>query len=460
DESAEEVRIVLEPRSRTVDPELLLESLYKLTELEVRFPLNLNVLDKNRTPGVMSLKQALLAWLEFQIEVLVRRSQTRIGKIDDRLELLEGFLKAFLNLDRVIEIIRTEDEPKAVMIAEFVLTDRQAEAILNMRLRQLRKLEEMEIGKERDALLKEREGLAALVESPARQRTRLKKDLAALKEAYASDERRTLVQEQAPARELDWSQMIEKEPITVILSQRGWIRAMRGHLAASEFDSLKFREGDELWGQPIHAQTTDRILIAADNGRVFTLGGDKLPGGRGFGEPVRLTIDLEAESEIVAMLVVRPDSRLLAASSDGRGFVTSGEAVLAETRKGKQLMNLRPKAKMAVVKPVAAGSDSVAVIGENRKMLVFKLDELPELGRGSGVQLQRYRDGGLSDAMAFALAEGISWPLGGESGRVRSETDLTPWRAIRGASGRIAPNGFPRSNRFEAVPAFPKTTDS
>jgi len=450
DESDEKVRIILEPRSRTVDPELLLESLFKLTELEVRFPLNLNVLDKMRTPGVMSLRQALLAWLEFQIEVLVRRSTTRIGKIDDRLELLDGFLVAFLNLDRVIEIIRTEDEPKAVMIAEFSLTDRQAEAILDMRLRRLRKLEEMEIGRERAALAKEREGLAALLASPTKQRNRLKKDLAALKET--SDERRTLVMEQAPARELDWSQMIEKEPITVILSQRGWIRSMRGHVALNEIADLKWREGD---GPHLHfhAQTTDRLLVAADNGRVYTLGGDKLPGGRGFGEPIRLTIDLEAEAEIVAMMVVRPEHRLLLASGDGRGFVTSGEATLAETRKGKQLMNLRPKAKVAVVKPVAAGSDSVAVIGENRKMLVFKLDELPELGRGSGVQLQRYRDGGLSDAMAFALADGISWPLGGESGRVRSETDLTPWRAIRGASGRIAPNGFPRSNRFETVPS-------
>ncbi len=456
DESDAAVRIVLEPRSRTVDPELLLESLYKLTELEVRFPLNLNVLDKMRTPGVMSLKQALLAWLEFQIEVLVRRSTTRIGKIDDRLELLDGFLIAFLNLDRVIEIIRTEDEPKAVMIAEFSLSDRQAEAILNMRLRSLRRLEEMEIGKERAALAKEREGLAALLASPTKQRNRLKKDLAALKET--SDERRTLVQEQAPARELDWTQMIEKEPITVILSQRGWIRSMRGHVALAEIADLKWREGD---GPHIHfhAQTTDRLLVAADNGRVYTLGGDKLPGGRGFGEPIRLTIDLEAEAEIIAMFVVRPEHKLLVASSDGRGFVTTGEATLAETRKGKQLMNLRPKAKVTVMKPVAAKSDSVAVIGDNRKMLVFKLDELPELGRGSGVQLQRYRDGGLSDVMAFALADGISWPLGGESGRVRSETDLTPWRAIRGASGRIAPNGFPRSNTFEPVPPAPKAGD-
>jgi topoisomerase-4 subunit A len=451
DESAEDLRIVLEPRSRTVDPALLEESLYKLSELEVRFPLNLNVLDKTRTPGVMSLKQALLAWLEFQIEVLVRRATTRIERIDERTELLDGYLVAFLNLDRVIEIIRTEDEPKAVMIAEFALNDRQAEAILNMRLRSLRRLEEMEIGRERAALGKEREELVALVESPRRQRSRLKKELGALKAAYAHDERRTQVVEAAAPRELDWSQMIEKEPITVILSQRGWIRAMKGHLAGSEFGTLKFREGDELWGRPIHAQTTDRILVAADNGRVFTIGGDRLPGGRGFGEPLRLTIDLEAEAEIVAMMVVRPELRLLAATSDGRGFVTSGEAVMAETRKGKQLVNLRAGAKVAVLKAVAGSADGIAVIGENRKLLVFKLDELPELGRGSGVQLQRYRDGGLSDAMAFTIADGIAWPLGGESGRVRTETDLTPWRAIRGASGRIAPNGFPRSNRFEPV---------
>ena len=452
DESDEKVRIVLEPRSRTVDSALLEESLYRLTELEVRFPLNLNVLDKTRTPGVMSLKEALTAWLDFQREVLVNRSQHRIGKIDDRLELVEGLLVAFLNLDRVIEIIRTEDEPKAVMIAEFALTDRQAEAILNMRLRQLRRLEEMELNKERAALAKEREGLDRLLKSPKKQWERLTKDLGALKEKFG-DPRKTHIAPQAAAArtEIDWTQMIEKEPITVILSQRGWIRAMKGHVALSEIAELKWREGD---GPHLafHAQTTDRLLVAADNGRVYAVGGDKLPGGRGFGEPIRLTIDLEAESEIVAMFVVRPESRMLVASSDGRGFVTTGEAVLAETRKGKQLMNLRPKATMSVVKPVGAGADSIAVIGENRKMLVFKLDELPELGRGAGVQLQRYRDGGLSDAMAFALAEGISWPLGGDSGRVRSETDLTPWRAIRGASGRIAPNGFPRSNRFEPVP--------
>jgi topoisomerase-4 subunit A len=446
DESAEDLRVVLEPRARTVDPALLLESLYRLTDLEIRFPLNLNVLDATRTPGVMSLKEVLLAWLDFQIDVLLNRSRTRIGKIDDRIELLDGFLIAFLNLDRVIAIIRGEDEPKPVLMAEFALSDRQAEAILNMRLRSLRKLEEMEIGKERGALAKEREELIRLVESPARQRTRLKRDLATLKEKFG-DDRRTRIEAVAPPREIDWTAMIEREPITVILSQRGWIRAMKGHLALEQVADLKWREGDEPFIH-FHAQTTDRLALFASNGRVYTLAGDKLPSARGFGEPVRLFIDLEAEVEIVQLLVVRPEMKLLIASSDGRGFVTSGEATLAETRKGKQLVNLRPGAHVAVVRAVPEGADAVAVIGENRKMLVFPLAELPELGRGQGVNLQRYRDGGLSDAVAFPLSEGLSWALGGESGRVRTETDLTGWRAARGAAGRMPPMGFPRSNKF------------
>ncbi|HKC03662.1 MAG TPA: DNA topoisomerase IV subunit A [Sphingomicrobium sp.] len=446
DESDDQVRLILEPRARTVDPELLLESLYRLTDLEIRFPLNLNVLDATRTPGVMSLKQALTAWLAFQIEVLVRRSQVRIGKIDERVELLEGFLIAFLNLDRVIEIIRTEDEPKPVMIAEFALTDRQAEAILNMRLRQLRRLEEMEIAKERDALARERDELAKLIESPARQRTRLKRDLASLKDKFG-DDRRTRIEEVAPAREIDWSAMIEKEPITVILSQRGWIRAMKGHLALEQVADLKWREGDEPFIH-FHAQTTDRLALFASNGRAYTLAGDKLPSARGFGEPVRLLIDLEGEVEIVQLLVARPGLKLLVASSDGRGFVTSGEATLAETRKGKQLVNLRPSARVAVVRAIPDNADAVAVVGENRKLLVFTIGELPELARGQGVTLQRYRDGGLSDVIAFSLAEGLSWALGGETGRTRTETDLTAWRAARGAAGRMPPIGFPRANRF------------
>jgi topoisomerase-4 subunit A len=446
DESAEDLRIVLEPRARTVDPDLLLESLYRLTDLEIRFPLNLNVLDANRTPGVMSLKEALTAWLAFQIEVLVRRSQVRIGKIDERLELLDGFLIAFLNLDRVIEIIRTEDEPKSVLMAEFSLSDRQAEAILNMRLRSLRKLEEMEIGRERGELAKEREELEKLVKSRDRQHTRLRKDLTKVKEKFG-DERRTRIEEASAAREIDWTQMIEKEPITVILSQRGWIRAMKGHLALEQVADLKWREGDGPFIH-FHAQTTDRLALFASNGRVYTLGGDKLPSARGFGEPVRLFIDLEAEVDIVQLLVVRPELKLLIASSDGKGFVATGEATIAETRKGKQLVNLRSTAHVAVVRPIPEGADAVAVIGENRKMVVFPLAELPELVRGQGVTLQRYRDGGLADAIALRLDEGLSWALGGESGRVRTESDLSPWRAARGAAGRMPPIGFPRSNRF------------
>jgi len=447
DESDEAVRLVLEPRARTVDPELLLESLFRLTDLEIRFPLNLNVLDATRTPGVMSLKQALTAWLAFQIEVLLNRSRTRIGKIDDRLELLEGFLVAFLNLDRVIEIIRTEDEPKPVMMADFNLADRQAEAILNMRLRQLRRLEEIEIAKERDALSKEKDELLKLIESPARQRTRLKRDLASLKEKFG-DDRRTRIEEVAPTRDIDWTAMIEKEPITVILSQRGWIRAMKGHLALEQVADLKWREGDGPFIH-FHAQTTDRLALFASNGRVYTLAGDKLPSARGFGEPVRLFIDLDAEVDIVQLLIARPDMKLLIASSDGKGFVTSGEATLAETRKGKQLVNVRPGANVAVIRAVAENADAVAVVGENRKMVVFPLSELPELARGQGVTLQRYRDGGLSDAIALRLEEGLSWTLGGESGRTRTETDLAPWRAARGAAGRMPPIGFPRNNRFD-----------
>jgi topoisomerase-4 subunit A len=394
----------------------------------------------------MSLKQALTSWLSFQIDVLVRRSQVRIGKIDDRVELLDGFLVAYLNLDRVIEIIRTEDEPKPMLMAEFSLSDRQAEAILNMRLRSLRKLEEMEIGRERGALAKEREELERLVAEPGRQRRRLKKDLQALKEKFG-DDRRTRIEEVAPAREIDWSAMIEKEPITVILSQRGWIRAMKGHLALEQVADLKWREGDGPFIH-FHAQTTDRLALFASNGRVYTLAGDKLPSARGFGEPVRLFIDLDAEVDIIQLLVVRPEMKLLVASSDGKGFITTGDATLAETRKGKQLVNIRPGGRVAVVRPIAEGADAVAVIGENRKMLVFPLSELPELARGQGVTLQRYRDGGLADAIAFPLSNGLSWQLGGETGRVRTESDLSPWRAARGAAGRMPPIGFPRNNRF------------
>ncbi|WP_062731266.1 DNA topoisomerase IV subunit A [Sphingobium abikonense] len=451
DESDAEIRIVIEPRARTVDDQLLMDSLFRLTDLENRFPLNLNVLDATHTPRVLGLKPLLVEWLQHQIDVLVRRARHRLDKIAARVELLDGYIIAYLNLDRVIEIIRTEDEPKEVMMAEFGLTDRQAEAILNMRLRSLRKLEEMELRREHGELLKERDELEKLVESPARQRTRLKKDLAALRKRYGPDtdlgRRRTLVEEAAPAREIPLEAMIEREPITVILSERGWIRAMSGHRDLAAADTLKFKEGD---GPQFafHAYTTDKLLLATSTGRVFTLSSDKLPGGRGFGDPVRSLVDMDNEGAIVALMPARPGGELLLASSDGRGFIAATSDIMAETRKGKQVVNVRAGARLAVVHPVPAEADSVAVIGENRKLLVFAITEMPRMARGQGVQLQRYRDGGLSDAIAFRLADGLTWAMGGDSGRTRNETDMTPWKVARGAAGRMPPNGFPRDNRF------------
>jgi topoisomerase-4 subunit A len=451
DESAEEIRIVLEPRSRTVDPQMLMESLFRLTNLEVRIPLNLNVLDAHRTPQVMGLKQVLKAWLDFQFEVLVRRSRHRIAKIDDRLELLEGYIVAFLNLDRVIEIIRTEDEPKPVMVAEFALTDRQAEAILNMRLRQLRRLEEMELRQQRDDLIAEREELQKLVDSPARQRTRIKKDLAALRTRYGPEtalgRRRTVIEEAAPTREIPLAAMIEREPVTIIMSKRGWIRAMKGHVELTNPEALKFKEGDTL-GFFFHAHTTDKLLLASTAGRFYTLAADRLPGGRGFGEPVKLMVDIEGEGNVVALFRAGLAEKLLLATSDGRGFITAAAAAIAETRKGKQVVNLRPGAALKIVRPIPDGHDYAAVIGDNRKMVVFPLSELPEMGRGQGVQLQRYRDGGLADTTTFRIAEGLSWPMAGESGRTRTATDIAAWRTARGAAGRMPPTGFPRDNRF------------
>ena len=451
DESAEDIRIVLVPKSRNVDPDILKESLFRLTELESRFALNLNVLDATRTPKVMGLHQLLTEWLQHQIVVLVRRAEHRIGKIDDRLELVAGYLIAFLNLDRIIEIIRTEDEPKAVMIAEFELTDRQAEAILNMRLRSLRKLEEMELKREQADLAAEREELARLIESPARQRTRLKRDLAALRAVYGPDTdlgaRRTTIAEAAPTRDIPLDAMIEKEPVTVILSKRGWIRAQRGHVAEDQWGDFKFKEGDDL-AFAAHAQTTDKLLVAASDGRFYTVGADKLPGGRGFGEPLRLMVDIDPDARIVAMIPAQADGRLLLASTSGHGFVVQMGEVTAETRKGRNVVNLKPKARLAVVRVVGPEDDSVAAVGENRKLVVFPLAEVPVMARGQGVMLQRYRDGGLSDATTFAFADGLSWTMGGDSGRTRTETDLAPWRVARGAAGRMPPTGFPRNNRF------------
>ena len=449
DESDTQIRLVFVPKSRNIDPELLKESLYKLTDLESRFSLNLNVLDAQRTPGVLGLKLLLQEWVIAQIDILLRRSQHRLDKIAARLELLGGYIIAFLNLDRIIEIIRTEDEPKPVMMAEFELTDRQAEAILNMRLRSLRKLEEMELRREQADLLAEQDELQKLLDSPARQRTRLKRDLANLRKDYAENtvlgRRRTTIAEAAPTVEFSMDAMIEKAPVTVILSAKSWIRGASGHEALDK--EFKFKEGDgPAWA--LHAQTTDKLLIACDNGRFYTLGCDKLPSARGFGEPLRTMLDIDAGAEIIALIVYRAKAQLLLASNAGRGFVAEADELLAETRKGRSVMTTKPGVKLALVREVLPEHDHIAVVGENRKLVIFALSEMPILAKGQGVTLQRYRDGGLSDAITLRLEDGLSWTMGGETGRTRTEKDVVMWKVARGAAGRMPPTGFPRDNKF------------
>jgi len=460
DESDEQIRIVLVPKSRNVDPDTLKNALYRMTDLETRFSLNMNVLDDTRTPQVMGLGELLRHWLRHQITVLVRRSQHRLEKIDARLELLGGYIIAYLNLDRVIEIIRNNDEPKPMLMDEFALTDRQAEAILNMRLRSLRKLEEMELKREQDTLLAERDGLIKLIDSPARQRTRLKKDIAALRKLYAEDtdlgRRRTSLEEAGATTEIALESLIEKEPLTVIMSKRGWIKAMKGHADLDKRDSFKFKEGDEL-AFMFHAQTTDKLLVATASGRFYTLGADKLPGARGFGEPIGTMVDIEAGNDIVHLMPAVPGQRMLLASTNGKGFIAKSEDAVAETRKGRQVVNVKKDARLAVVRPappvtenVALAKDQyVAVVGDNRKLVAFPLSELPEMAKGQGVMLQRYKDGGLSDAVCFNMSEGLSWTMGGDSGRTRTENDMSLWRVARGAAGRMPPNGFPRDNQFD-----------
>ncbi|MCL6249561.1 DNA topoisomerase IV subunit A [Altererythrobacter sp. KTW20L] len=453
DESDEQIRIVLIPKSRNVDPELLKESLYKLTDMETRFSLNLNVLDATRTPLVMGLKELLEHWLVSQIDILQRRTRHRLDKIASRLELVEGYIIAFLNLDRVIAIIRAEDEPKPMLMAEFALTDRQAEAILNMRLRSLRKLEEMELRREKDELEAEREELQKLLDSPARQRTRLKRDLAAMRAEYAPDtaigRRRTTIAEASPVVEFSMDAMIEKEPVTVVLSKKGWIRAARGHvdLGKDGCGDFKYKEGDEA-AFAVHCQTTDKLLLACDDGRFFTLGADKLPSARGFGEPVRNTLDIDSTANVVAVVVHHKDRQLLLASTLGKGFAAVTDELLAETRKGRQVVNLKDSARLLVVRQIASAHDHVAVVGDNRKLVVFALDEVPVMSRGQGVTLQRYRDGGLADATTFTLAVGLSWTMGGDTGRVRTEGEIHMWKVARGAAGRMPPTGFPKDNKF------------
>jgi len=460
DESDEHVRIVLVPKSRNVDPEDLKNALFRLTDLETRFSLNMNVLDADRTPKVMGLGEVLRHWLRHQIEVLVRKSQHRLEKIDARLELLQGYIIAFLNLDRIIEIIRTEDEPKPVMMAEFQLNDRQAEAILNMRLRSLRRLEEMELRRELEALEAEREDLVKLIDSPALQKKRLRKDLSALRKNYAEEtklgRRRTSLEEAGQAREISLEAFVEREPVTVIMSKRGWIKAMKGHADLSVRADFKFKEGDGP-AFAFHAQTTDKILIATANGRFYTLGAEKLPGARGFGEPVSTMIDIEAGNDIVAVLPAVADGRMLLAATTGKGFIARMSEVIAETRKGRGVVTLKPGTRLKVVRPAppetadenALRDQYVAVVGDNRKLVVFPMTEIPEMSKGQGVTLQRYKDGGLADAVCFRMSDGLSWTMGGDSGRMRTENDMSLWRVARGAAGRLPPQGFPRNNQFD-----------
>jgi topoisomerase-4 subunit A len=444
DESTADVRIVLEPKSRTVDPALLMEALFRQSDLETRFPLNMNVLDAQQTPRVMSLPELLQAYLDYRREVLLRRSRFRLGNIEHRLEVLAGYLIAYLNLDELIRIFRKEDEPKPVMIKRFKLTDTQAEAILNMRLRALRRLEEMEIKREHDALGTEKKTLGQLLKSEEKQWDRIASELAEVKKRFGPatplGRRRTLAGEPPADLEIPAEAMIEREAVTVICSDKGWIRAQRGQVA--NVDELKYKEGDR--GRfLIPAETTDKLLVFGTNGRFYTLGVDKLPGGRGHGEPIRLMIDLGNDQDVVALLIHKPGRKLVVASSDGRGFIVPEEAVIAQTRAGKQVLNLADSSEAAALAIVEG--DTVAVIGENRKLLLFPLAELPEMTRGRGVILQRYKDGGLSDVKCFTYKEGLSWRQGD---RQRSETDLKDWRGVRGQAGRLPPQGFTRSNKF------------
>jgi topoisomerase-4 subunit A len=444
DESTDKVRIVLEPRSRTVDPDVLMESLFKLTDLETRVSLNLNVLGKDQTPRVMSLKEALQAYIDHRIEVLVRRSRFRLGNIERRMEILRGYLIVFLNLDEVIAIIRREDEPKPVLMAQFELTDLQAEAILNMRLRSLRRLEEEGIIKEYSGLEGEQADLIALIDSPVLQRKMIGKELDSLRQRFGKTTelgaRRTTFAEAGEAVVVSAEALIEKEPVTVILSRMGWIRAMKGHIDRGA--EIKFKDGDGP-AFAVHAQTTDKLLLFASNGRFYTLGCDKLPGGRGMGEPVRLMIDLPATDDVIVAMTYVPGTKLLVAGSDGRGFIVDAGSVLAQTKNGKQVLNVDAPVRAKICIPAAG--DSVAVVGENRKILIFARDELPEMNRGKGVALQKYRGGGLSDVKVFNLSEGLTWASGE---RTRTETDVTEWIGRRGQSGRMAPRGFAASNRF------------
>ncbi|MDA5557650.1 DNA topoisomerase IV subunit A [Shimia sp. MMG029] len=482
DESADDIRLVLEPRSKNVEPDVLMNMLYRSSDLEIKFSLNMNVLIDGVTPKVCSMKEVLRAFLDFRREVLIRRSTHRMEKIDHRLEVLEGFIIAFLNLDRVIDIIRYDDAPKQALMAEnwdleharatsekdyksplpgsgvSQLTEVQAEAILNMRLRSLRRLEELELIRERDALQEERAGIVALLGSEDLQWDRISEQLKEAKKTfgkgYEGGARRTVFAEAAEVEEVPIEAMIDREPVTIVCSQMGWIRAMSGHIDLTR--ELKFKDGD---GPRFifHAETTDRLLMFGSNGRFYTLSAANLPGGRGMGEPVRLMVDLPNEAEIVDIFVHAPERKLMVASTAGDGFVVPEKDVIAQTRTGKQVLNVKDDVKAMICKPV--DGDHVAVVSKNSRFLVFPVDELPELGRGKGVRLQKYNmargrqgtlelDGGLSDITTFKWEDGLTWSMG-NSGKTRHEPDLTEWLAKRAGVGKKPPYGFPKDNKFK-----------
>jgi topoisomerase-4 subunit A len=451
DESAEDIRIVLVPKSRTVEPEIMMEQLFRQSDLECRIALNMNVLDNGLVPRVMGLKDVLQAFINHRRVVLERRTAHRLEKIAARLDILEGYLIVYLDLDKVIHIIRTEDEPKPKLIKAFKLTETQAEAILNMRLRSLRKLEEMEIRREHAALSKERKDLSKLLGSEALKADRLVEEIRAIDAKFGQKtklgKRRTqfakaadLAAIQAVAEEVvALETAVEREPITVVCSQKGWLRALKGHQEQS--DAVKYREGDRgrFW---IHAETTDSLMLFATDGRFFTLDCSKLPGGRGNGEPIRSFIDLPPEADLVALFVHVPGRKLLLAQTSGHGFITSEDDAVALRRSGKQVMNI-PVDQEAVVCRAVDG-DSVAVVGENRKLLIFPVSEVPEMAKGRGVLLQRYRDGGLMDATTFVLKTGLK----DQNNRSWGASELKDWRGQRAQAGRLPPKGFAKSGKF------------
>ncbi len=448
DESTEDVRIVLEPRSRTVDPAILMESLFKLTELESRISMNMNVLTGGVVPRVIGLGEALREWLDHRRVVLQRRSRHRLGHIDKRLEILRGLLVVYLDLDKVIRIIREEDEPKAELMRVFELTDNQAEAILNTRLRSLRKLEEMELKRELDTLTLEKSQIEALLGSESQQWKTISWQIREVRKTFGPEtaigKRRTSFADAPETSDVDLTEaMVEKEPVTVVVSRMGWIRALKGHV--QDLSSLQFK-GDDGLSVSFHTETTARILVMSSNGKVFTLEAAKLPGGRGFGDPIRLMADIDEGADIVAVWPHKPGARLLFATTEGRGFVAPGDDIVANTRKGKQVLNVDAPFRASLAVP--ADGDHVAVVGENRKLLVFPLEQAPEMARGKGVRLQRYKDGGLSDAKVFRLEDGLTWL--DTSGRTWTVAmpELRDWIGNRAEAGRLPPKGFPKSNRF------------